>query len=497
MMIEKSIEIWADSFHEGSWCCDNIALIAKESGYTVSKTFKRGLQPEYTLTKDDHTITLTVFGSYLSWSPVPEKVKELIGRGKPDFVAYDASSDDILFAVEETAATPTGNQATQRCERQYGSSRFKIPYWYLISEYGVHHDGGVRRDSIWPTIAAIKLSAINNTPCLVLHYSDIDNPEDYNSGSGVHLLFSSLFSILQNHACGKNKLSGMVPLLETQYAEMLSFVRSQWKSIIDFLPSENIINDKQTARVLAEAATGDLSHSNKIGGLLSWPKISEVPATIKAKWAKKPLLKYDPLCEKMEQDIDDGKAYYLSDNAGSGKPPTAKQLSEWVKQQRSLFSKGGALTPPARFSMRLADFPDTGAGTGRRHLTTAKNIVYLYDSWNSFVDSVSYAYPRLKGKLKKLEVDKPVFVYVSNSVKPGRLFGDPFTGQLAAYSVAFGKFDNDRRMVVAYFPHQVHTQAIDGSSTPSNKGMTLMSELTDYIIFHSGVAVSLQNKEIL
>ncbi len=88
-------------------------------------------------------------------------------------------------------------------------------------------------------------------------------------------------------------------------------------------------------------------------------------------------------------------------------------------------------------------------------------------------------------------------MYVSNSIKPGRLFGDPFTGQLAAYSTAFGKFDNNKRMVVAYFPHQAHTQAIHGSSVASNKGMTLMSELTDYIIFHSGVAVSLQNKEVL
>ena len=63
-------------------------------------------------------------------------------------MAYDANSREILFAVEETAATPTGNQAMQRCERQYGSARFRIPYWYLISEYGLHRDGGVRRDSI-------------------------------------------------------------------------------------------------------------------------------------------------------------------------------------------------------------------------------------------------------------------------------------------------------------------------------------------------------------
>ena len=99
--------------------------------------------------------------------------------------------------------------------------------------------------------------------------------------------------------------------------------------------------------------------------------------------------------------------------------------------------------------------------------------------------------------LKKKDKDMPVFVYVSNSIKPGRLFGDPFTGQLAAYSTAFGKFDPSSRMVVAYFPHQVHTQALQNGVASTNKGMTLMTELTDYIIFHAGVAVNLGKKEVL
>ena len=102
----------------------------------------------------------------------------------------------------------------------------------------------------------------------------------------------------------------------------------------------------------------------------------------------------------------------------------------------------------------------------------------------------------LTDHLKKKEKDMPVFVYVSNSIKPGRLFGDPFTGQLAAYSTAFGKFDTTPRMVVAYFPHQVHVQAIQNGKASDNKGMTLMTELTDYILFYGGVAVKLSSKEV-
>lgn len=493
----KKIEIWADSFHEGNWCCDFISTIAKAHGFTISKNYYRGFQPQYFFSNDKLNYELTVFGSYRSWSPIPSKIKELIKWGKPDFIAYDPDTEKILFAVEETAATPTGNQAMQRCERQYGSARFKIPYWYLISEYGFHRDGGVRRDSIWPTIAAIKLSILKRTPCIVLHYSDIDTPEDYRSGKGVDLLFRTLHTILVNHISEIDSLSGLQPLLETQYSEMLSFVQSQWENIIDFLPSEQLIKNQKTAGVLAEIATNNTINESLVDCLLKWPVIDDVPGNVRLGWRKKPLLKYDPLCAKMEQDIEDGKAYCLSNNAGSGKPPTAQKIDEWIKQQKELFDKTSKLSPVASFNLKLSDFPDTGKGNGRCHLTTAKNIVYLYDSWNTFVDSVVFAYPRLKNHLKKLDNDKSVFVYVSNSISPGRLFGDPFTGQLAAYSIAFGKFDEPSRMVVAYFPHQVHTQVPQNETERNNKGLTLMTELTDYIIFHAGVAVKLSSKEIL
>ncbi len=493
----KNIEIWADSFHEGNWCCDCISDIAETKGYLVKKSYLHGFQPYYQIVKNGNILNLTVYGSYRSWSPVPDKISELIKWGKPDFIAFDSTHNEILFAVEETAATPTGNQPMQRCERQYGSSRLKIPYWYLISEFGVHKDGGIRHDSIWPTIAAIKLSIIKKTPCVVLHYSDIDNPENYGVGSGVSLLFNSLFLILENHLLGNSKLENLKSPLKKQYEEMITFVLSHWESIIDFLPSEKMLRNNDTAEILAEISTGDISRISEVEGILVWPKRRVIPVNIQEKWIGKNLLKQDPLCLLMERDITHGKAYYLSDNAGSGKPPLTSQLEEWISQQEELFKKAKGLNPPANFTLKLTDFPDTGKGTGRHHVTTAKNIVYLYDSWNEFVDTLVDAYPRLSSHLVKRQEDVPVFVYVSNSIKPGRLFGDPYTGQLSAYSTAFGKFDDSPRMVVAYFPHQVHTQAINDGITSDNKGLTLMTELTDYLIFHSGVAVDLKKGDIL
>ena len=112
-MKRECIEIWSDSFHEGDWCCSSLAQIALSNGFSVKRDYVRGLQPHYVFSSGQTEIELLVFGSYKSWSPLPEKVKELIDWGKPDFVAYSAAQKSILFAVEETAATPTGNQAMQ------------------------------------------------------------------------------------------------------------------------------------------------------------------------------------------------------------------------------------------------------------------------------------------------------------------------------------------------------------------------------------------------
>ena len=167
----KNIEIWADSFHEGVWCCENISSYLNSKGYTIKREYLRGFIPHYVVSKNDTTfLDLVVYGSYKSWTPMPAQIKELIEWGKPDFIAFDSSQNKILFAVEETAATPTGNQAMQRCERQYGSAHLKVPYWYFVSEYGEHVDGGVRRDNIWPSIAAIKLSIIQKQNTLVFMY---------------------------------------------------------------------------------------------------------------------------------------------------------------------------------------------------------------------------------------------------------------------------------------------------------------------------------------
>lgn len=495
----REIEIWADSFHEGVWCCENICSTLIDLGYTYTNEYINGFIPSYTISKNNtELIHLIVYGSYKSWNPMPTKIKELISWGKPDFVAFDAENNKILFAVEETAATPTGNQAMQRCERQYGSAHLRVPYWYFVSEYGEHIDGGIRRDNIWPSIAAIKLSMIKQTPCIVLHYSDIDNVEDYNSGSGLGLLFSSLATILHNYSQGKEEFYQMEDLVSQQYKEMLNFILSQWENVIDFLPSKELLEQEGTANVISRYALGmpAITDEEFKSQVLVWPLTEDIPMRILERQQGKSLIKYDALAELLENDITHNKCYILSNNAGSGKPTTEDKILGWIQEQRALFDLSRELNPLAEFTMTIDDFPKTNQGN--IHVTTSKNIVYLYDRWSDLRSAIEIAFPRLTGKLNDIPDEKPVFLYVSNSLKPGRLFSDPYTGQLSAYSTCFGKFDTKDRAVVAYFPHQVHTQAFDRNGNISrNKGTTLYKELTDYLIFNAGVAVSLKNKEVI
>ena len=494
--MKKYLEVWADSFHEGVWCCENIGKFFFSNNYKTEKKYKNGFQPIYIITNDDIELNLIVYGSYKSWNPIPDKIKDLLEWGKPDFILYDPEKDEIVFAVEETAATPTGNQATQRCERQYGSAKAKIPYWYFISEYGQHVDGGVRRDSIWPTIAALKLTIINKTPCIVLHYSDENNIENYESGEGLELLFLSLYKMTENYVNNKYLYSELDECLEKQYQSMLNFVLSQWRRMIDYIPGENILRDSCTSAELVKYALNKNENNDLKNSLLIWPQLCELPKDIQEKQRGKDLLKYDKLAELLEKDITDKKTYILSDNAGSGKPPRKEQLEEWIASQKKLFNSAPQVSPTVNFTMSINDFPLTQSG--RYHITTAKNIIYLYDRWEDLYNSIITAYPRLKGKLEHINKDVPAFLYLSNSIKPGRLFGDPFTGQLSAFSTIFGKFDNKRRIVIAYYPHQTFSQVLksDGTFT-KNKGMTLMTELTDVILFNEGVAVLLKEEEIL
>tara|TARA_Y100000589_G_scaffold331597_1_gene385828 strand:+ start:562 stop:2070 length:1509 start_codon:yes stop_codon:yes gene_type:complete len=489
----KRIELWSDSFHEGDWACSNLENLHKTNGYTVRKTYRDGFLPVYEYVFPNETLQIKVYGSYKSWSPLPEAIADLISWGKPDFLAYDPENKKILFAVEETAAIPTGNQALQRCERLYGSSRARIPFWYLLAEYGTHKDGGLRRDSIWPTIMALKLSIKNKTPSLILHYADKENPEGYDFGKGVSALFDALHKMLKNFVNRKEILDDLTPTLTNHYEDMFRFLKSQYKGIIDHLPGLESFNIHELLKYHVSSSTrsesiSDLQFKAIYENLFHWPDTKSWYENGGKRVRSSGLIKHDALAQEFEQFIDTGKCYVISSKAGS-RPQKRSQVIDWIKKQNKSFDDTATkFNIKAKLDLKLEDFP--ASKSGNLHITTAKNILYLFDKFNDVKKIIYKIYPRVSGSLDDFHNNQKVMVYISNSLRPGRIFGDPFTGQISAYSTVFGKFDKDPRLIVTYFPHQSFSQFMDTSKKViTNKGFTLLRELVDFAILGGGIII--------
>ncbi len=484
------LEFWADSFHEGNWACESL----KEHLTFESVTYIQGFIPQYRFTlQTGDVLRITVLGSYRSWNPIPKRIEQLLDWGKPDLIIYDPVRDAIIAAAEETAAVPTGNQALQRCERIYGSARMRIPFWYLLPEYGLHVDQNERRDSIWPTVLALKLTMHYGIPSVVLHYAEHGKPEAYDAGTGMNRLFQSLAFQLQQYL-GLRQAEDFLPLLTEQYQSMLAFVKSHAEEMTRYLPGEAKLTDKGTAQSFALRALKGAT-PKELAGFLVWETVADLPAQVRAGLASRTLIKSDLFLSKVEAQV--GKTCYTLSNRCGSRPQNAEDVSAAIEQQRRL-GKYAGLVPPAAFTLNLSHFPESDAG--RRHLTTAKNVLYLFDSWQALCACVLAAYPRLNALSARVKQNSRALLYVSNSIKPGRIFGDPFTGQLAAFAFTFGRgaTEADNRLIVAYYPHQVHSQLFGADRQfKKNKGITLLRDVADYAIFHAGVAVNMKTGEII
>lgn len=484
------LEIWADSFHEGNWVCEELSNFFEP----ISLEYINGYIPKYKYKIDENNeLVCTVFGRYDNWEPIPDKVLNVKSLGKPDMIIYHPSKDEVILSIEETAAIPTGNQSMQRCERFYGSSREHVPFWYLIGEFGVHKDGGVRRDSIWPTILSIRLSNIFKTPSIVLHYSDKENPEDYSVGEGVNTLFQTVSNYIKLEL-GLFSNDELIEELSLQYQHMFEFIHSQADSIVNYLPSMDLLKDKSLPKLIAKSAVNGEDPDSKLNGFLVWPKTDGLPKDIYNEISPDGVINSDPLIDRMEGLVSNKQAYNIIKGAGS-KPQKISSINNWIEEQKKNWDNS-SISKKKKLNYDNLRFETTE--NGNYHLTTAKNVFYLVDSSSSMEtllkDSFSYNDEINFGE------DQPVFFYISNSMLKGRIFGDPFTGQLSAYSNIFTKNNlNQRtRLSITYYPYQVHTQMFKSDGVfNKNKGIDICRELVDYAIFHEGVIVNMKTGDII
>ena len=485
----RKVELWCDSFHEGALAAEGI--LKQWPTAVVTRSQRLGFIPQYSLQLGQVRLELEVFGGYGNWNDLPKNIRELLDWGKPDIVGYDRSTDTMLFAVEETAAVPTGNQALQRCERMHGAGTMKVPFWYLLSQFGTHVDEGTRQASPWPALMAIALTATFRTPNIVLLYSSEASPEDYAAGEGMTQLFRMLAKMLENFATATMLLNGLDDQLSSHFASMLRFVGDTYSNVTNFLPHAELLAETATASRLAVIASGSDGGRTSFP-LLDWPQFKDLPAAFRKNQAPGTFIKTDPFLVRLEEGRGLGNVYTLSGNAGSRPQPEA-DLKSWIDQQRKLHDGAQALTPPVEFKLKLSDFPESNSGL--RHVTTAKNILYLADSARFVFETLESVFPRLLKKFPGTDSHAAI-IYVSNSVKPGRIFGDPYTGQFAAFSWIFGGTAQAPRVCIAYFPHHSHG-VLNPGRTSRNKGQLIFLSRADYLVFHSGAVYSARDKRWL
>lgn len=470
------LEIWADSFHEGRWVATELG--SRFDGFEVQ--YERGFIPLFTLRDATTTVTIRVFGDYEAWSGIPEAVANVLTFGKSDFVLYAPDEDRVLFVGEETAAVPTGNQSTQRCERMIGMCLQDppIPFAYLLPEYGLHIDGQPRRASVWPAMLAAKLADQHDTTSLVLLYGDQTHPEDYSVGEGPGLLFDLLATYVREHARQAPALwkQRRAELLARARATMQTFVVSQAPNML---------------RVLPDYCSGAAS--------LDWPAASAV--TNEGCFSIPRMLREDAFLSAVYAQVGSRRAYTLIPGSGS-KPQLLSSLRSYTSEHTRAIRRHHFQPDQYQgYNLDPAGFPQSP--NGNFHVTSSPDITFLFDCGEAFVECFREAFPDREAAKERLESqigNDPVFLYTSASMKKGRVFGDPYAGQFACFSkiLAYDHTNRKQRKVVAYFPLQSYAAFPNiRSGWNTSKGLRLYKELVDVVICQGGVLALLGEEDLV
>lgn len=236
--------------------------------------------------------------------------------------------------------------------------------------------------------------------------------------------------------------------------------------------------------------TDDLRH------VFLWPLAAQAPEQ-----PKLALFKPDRLLEAVEDLIERRRAW-APISGGTRRTEPESKLETWLEQQNHHCLSVQAIKPaPGAPPLRLEDFPSE-PGETTRTITTSRRIVYLIDSFQDFRRAYASAFGSSASLEAVCNADLPVFLYVTNSVQSGgRAFsGDPFTGQVTAYTKIFATdiYNAPTHNAVVYYPHQLYSQVFHSSGQRRDtKGLKVLARLATCLIFHSGIIVNPRTWEVL
>ncbi len=216
------------------------------------------------------------------------------------------------------------------------------------------------------------------------------------------------------------------------------------------------------------------------------------------------LFKNDSLLHYLE-NLKNQKRVWTPIRGSTKRTEPTEKLEKWISEQiKHKDQVEKALGISINVNLSLEEFPIDENNTENRIISTSHNIVYLVDSCDDILQAIGQAYGNLTAEKASslLKNDLGVLAYVTNSVtSTGRAFsGDPFTGQVAAFTRIFA-YDLYRRFVrnfICYYPHQLYTQLFtkDGR-IPDNKGVKMLRSQANAIITTGGVLINPNKWSIL
>lgn len=231
----------------------------------------------------------------------------------------------------------------------------------------------------------------------------------------------------------------------------------------------------------------------QINEALLWAKASD----IKPQQRGKNLYKDDALLRRLENLITLCKAWAPIEGS-TKRTEHVNKLTAWISAQiakKLRLKQLAAIEFEA--SLNLDEFPEVNGKPESRVISTSRNIVYLVDRCTDFLEAFeeSFGCSQRKKAEGLLQIDLGVLLYVTNSIESGgRAFsGDPFTGQVAAYSRIFTYDLFARRTLnfILYYPHQLYSQFFNGNmAIPINKGVRMLREQATLIISCNGVLIN-------
>tara|TARA_Y100000310_G_C20629604_1_gene787893 strand:- start:109 stop:825 length:717 start_codon:yes stop_codon:yes gene_type:complete len=227
----------------------------------------------------------------------------------------------------------------------------------------------------------------------------------------------------------------------------------------------------------------------------AWPMAKDIVS------APGGMYKKDDFLEKINQLILNKKAA-CPISGGTRRTEPIKRVKNWVKEQNDHLKKVSSIVTSNRIpNLDKAHFPHSDTGTDTLTITTSKTQLFLIDKPQDFIDCFNQVFG-INDEIKSLIGNKPLLLFEIDSLESGgRAFsGDPFTGQIAAFSKVYccNLENNQDKTFILYYPHQIYSQLFNRSGKiKQNKGTKVISANVNLVITNNGIVLDPKTWRVL